>query len=121
MRQPDLHLLGHPAGVMGMELAAKKALSMGVGVVSVFNSHHFGATGYYAALAPKQGLIGLVTSSGRVVSVVPTRGTMPVLVAGDPEALSRELRLREGIPIPRKLADKIRAVCQRCGVPFVLE
>jgi LDH2 family malate/lactate/ureidoglycolate dehydrogenase len=62
---------GHSAAVMGMELAIKKALSMGVGVVSVFNSHHFGATGYYAALAPKQGLIGLVTSTTRAVNVVP--------------------------------------------------
>ena len=276
--------LGHPAAVMGMELAIGKATSMGIGAVSVFNSHHFGATGYYAALAPKQGLIGLVTSSTRTVSVVPTRGSkrvlgtnpiafaaparrnrpflldmatstvagnkvkvydlnnkplppgwmldedgkpicdaalgmdyihkrnvggmtplggtaemgnhkgyglsvmahilgatlaggsfspirnrtqrtgdpdnighfflaidpkafrpdgafeddldavidelhavtptdpaLPVLVAGDPEALERETRAREGIPVPRALADKIRAVCGRCGVPFVLE
>jgi hypothetical protein len=42
-------------------------------------------------------------------------------VAGDPEAEERELRLREGIPMPQTLADKIRAICGRCGVPFVLE
>ncbi len=276
--------LGHPAGVMGMELAIKKALSMGVGAVSVFNSHHFGAAGYYAALAAKKGLIGLVTSSARTVCVVPTRAALPmlgtnpiafaaptrrnrpflldmststvaankvkvydlnhkpippgwvqdehgapvtdaalaldtifrregggltpvggtaemrshkgyglgvlvqilsatlsggsfgpirvktqakdepdnvghfflaldpkmfrpegafegdldalvdelhrtpaadpalpVLVAGDPEAEAREQRLREGIPLPQTLSDKIRAICQRCGVPFVLE
>lgn len=276
--------LGHPAAVMGMELANKKALSMGIGVVSVFNSHHFGATGFYAALAPKQGLIGIVTSTTRAVNVVPTRSSrpvlgtnpiafaaparrnrpflldiatstvagnkvriydlnnkplpagwvldetgrpirdaalaldyirnrhvggitplggsaemgnhkgyglsmmaqilgstlaggsfspirnrtqgasdpdnighffmaidpkafrpegafeddldalvdelhqtspadpaLPVLVAGDPEASHQEMRLRDGIPIPQTLADKIRAVCQRCGVPFVLE
>ena len=276
--------LGHPAGVMGMELAIRKALSMGVGAVSVFNSHHFGAAGYYAALAANKGLIGMVTSSARTVCVVPTRaavpvlgtnpiafaaparrnrpfvldmststvaankvkvydlnheplppgwvqdehgatvtdaalaldtlfshagggltpigGTaemrshkgyglgvlvqilsatlsggsfgpirvktqrqgepdnvghfflaldpkmfrpdgafeddlddvidvlhqtppadpkLPVLVAGDPEAEARELHLREGIPIPQSLSDKIRAICQRCGAPFVLE
>ena len=279
--------LGHPAAVMGMALAIEKALAMGVGVVSVFNSHHFGAAGYYAALAPKRGLIGFVTSATRTIAVVPTRsrlpvlgtnpiafaapthrnrpflldmatasvannkvkvhdlngkplprgwvldehgdpvtdaaaaleiiyrrpkdqgggltplgGTaemsshkgyglammvhilggalsgasfspirvrtqrpqdpdnlghffmaidpkafrpagafeddldaaidvlhaappvdpaLPVLVAGDPEAQSRERRLRDGIPIPRALADKIRAICERCGVPFVLE
>ncbi len=276
--------LGHPAGVMGMELAIKKAQSMGVGVVSVFNSHHFGAAGYYAAMAANQGLIGLVTSSARTICVVPTRAAMPVLgtnpiafaaparrnrpfildiatstvaankvkvyelnhkplppgwvqdehgapvtdaalaretifkregggltpiggtaemrghkgyglgvlaqilsatlsgasfgpirvktqgadepdnvghfflaldpkmfrpegafeddldavidvlhqtppadpalpvlVAGDPEAEERELRLRVGIPLPQTLTDKIRAICQRCGVPFVLE
>jgi len=38
--------LGHPAAVMGMELAIEKAKAMGVAVVSVFNSHHFGAAGY---------------------------------------------------------------------------
>jgi LDH2 family malate/lactate/ureidoglycolate dehydrogenase len=71
--------LGHPAGVVGMELAIKKALSMGIGAVSVFNSHHFGAAGYYAALAANEGLIGLVTSSTRTVCVVPTRAAVPVL------------------------------------------
>jgi LDH2 family malate/lactate/ureidoglycolate dehydrogenase len=276
--------LGHPAGVMGMGLAIKKAQAMGIGAVSVFNSHHFGAAGYYAAMAANQGLIGLVTSSARTICVVPTRAAVPVLgtnpiafaaparrnrpflldmatstvaankvkiyhlnresvppgwvadehgapvtdvdaafdyifkhegggltpvggtaemrshkgyglgvvaqilsatlsggsfrpinaktqganepdnvghfflaldpkmfrpegafeddldavidvlhqtrpadpaepvlVPGDPEALERELRLREGIPIPQTLSDQIRAISQRCGVPFVLE
>src|SRR5918912_112060 len=31
--------LGHPAAVFGMQLAIVKAKSLGVGVVSVFNSH----------------------------------------------------------------------------------
>jgi LDH2 family malate/lactate/ureidoglycolate dehydrogenase len=278
--------LGHPAAVMGMKLAIDKALAASVGIVCVRNSHHFGAAGYYAALAPKRGLIGLVTSGTRTISTVPTRSSIPllgtnpiafaaptrrnrpflldmatatvaankvkvydlnnkpipagwvvdehgasvtdaakgvqiihersmeegggltplggvpemsshkgyglgmlahilgatlsgasfspirvktqqtkdpdnlghffmaldpkafrdegefendldaaidvlhhappvdpdapVLVHGDPEAATRERRLREGIPIPRKLADQIRAICERCGAPFVL-
>ena len=71
--------LGHPAAVMGMRLAAEKAKAMGVGVVSVFNSHHFGAAGYYAALASKEGLVGMVTSATRSIAVVPTRAAVPVL------------------------------------------
>ncbi len=71
--------LGHPAAVLGMELAMRKAQAMGVGVVSVFNSHHFGAAGYYAAMAPKAGLIGMVTSSTRTLTTVPTRAGTPVL------------------------------------------
>jgi LDH2 family malate/lactate/ureidoglycolate dehydrogenase len=71
--------LGHPAAVMGMELAIKKAQALGVGVVAVTNSHHFGAAGYYASLAPPHGLIGLVTSASRTISVVPTRAAVPVL------------------------------------------
>lgn len=71
--------LGHPAAVRGMEIAIAKAKKMGVGVVSVFNSHHFGAAGYYARMAPAHGLIGLVTSATRSINTVPTRGTVPVL------------------------------------------
>ncbi len=71
--------LGHPAAVMAMELAIKKAKEMHVGVVTVFNSHHFGAAGYYAAMAPKRGLVGMVTSATRTIGVVPTRARVPVL------------------------------------------
>lgn len=71
--------LGHPAGVAAMRLAMEKALGVGVGAVGVHNSHHFGALGYYASLAPEKGLLALVTSSTRDVTVVPTRGVEPVL------------------------------------------
>lgn len=71
--------LGHPASVFGMDLAIGKARAVGVGVVAVRNSHHFGAAGYYAAMAPRHGLIGMVTSATRTISVVPTRGAVPVL------------------------------------------
>jgi LDH2 family malate/lactate/ureidoglycolate dehydrogenase len=71
--------LGHPAAVMGMELALKKAGEMQVGVVTVVNSHHFGAAGYYAAMASKRGMVGMVTSATRTVAVVPTRASVPVL------------------------------------------
>lgn len=71
--------LGHFPSVMAMDFAIKKASAVGVGIVSVFNSHHFGAAGYYAAMAPKSGLIGMVTCSTRTVSVVPTRAAVPVL------------------------------------------
>ncbi len=68
--------LGHPAAMAAMHLAADKAQICGVGVVSVRNSHHFGAAGQYAAVAAERGLIGLVTTSARSVSVVPTRGAV---------------------------------------------
>ena len=71
--------LGHPASVFGMDLAISKAKITGVGVVAVRNSHHFGAAGYYAAMAPRHGLIGMVTSATRTIGVVPTRGAVPVL------------------------------------------
>jgi LDH2 family malate/lactate/ureidoglycolate dehydrogenase len=71
--------LGHPAAELGMQTAIAKARTLGVGVVTVRNSHHFGAAGYYAALASKAGLVGMVTSATRSINTVPTRGTIPVL------------------------------------------
>ena len=69
--------LGHPAAVMGMKLALAKARTMQVGVVTVFNSHHFGAAGYYAAMASKAGMLG-TTPMVRVALV-----TMPIMPAFD--------------------------------------
>lgn len=71
--------LGHPVSSMAMSLAADKALEHGVGVVGVRNSHHFGAAGLYARMASARGLIGLVTTATRGMTLVPPRGTAPVL------------------------------------------
>ena len=69
--------LGHPVSVEAMQLAMKKARDLGVGVVSVRNSHHFGAAGYYAKLAADEGLVGWVASAARGITVVPTRSSRP--------------------------------------------
>ncbi|MGV6476332.1 Ldh family oxidoreductase [Azotobacter vinelandii] len=46
---------------------------------------------------------------------------LPVLVAGDPEAQTRETRLREGIPLPDRLQAQLREICRRSGVAYRLE
>lgn len=46
--------------------------------------------------------------------------TQPVLVPGDPEAAERALRLREGVPVPPALHARLRPLCERCGVPYLL-
>ncbi|MCC7425874.1 MAG: Ldh family oxidoreductase [Alphaproteobacteria bacterium] len=71
--------LGHPVASMAMNLAVDKAKAMGVGVVGVRNSHHFGAAGVYARIAASRGAIGMVTSATQGVLMVPTRGAAPVL------------------------------------------
>jgi LDH2 family malate/lactate/ureidoglycolate dehydrogenase len=71
--------LGHVAAVFGMELAISKATAMGVAVVCVRNSTHFGAAGYYAAMASQRGLLGMVTCTTRGNPVLPTRSAVPVL------------------------------------------
>jgi LDH2 family malate/lactate/ureidoglycolate dehydrogenase len=71
--------LGHPVSVLAMHRAVDKCRDMGVAVVAVVNSHHFGAAGCYARIAAERGVIGMVTSSTRGVTMVPTFGAEPVL------------------------------------------
>ena len=71
--------LGHPVSVHAMNMAVDKCREIGVAVVSVFNSHHFGAAGCYSRIASDRGAIGMVTSATRGVSMVPTFGAEPVM------------------------------------------
>jgi LDH2 family malate/lactate/ureidoglycolate dehydrogenase len=71
--------LGHPVSVHAMSLAVDKCRATGVAVVSVVNSHHFGAAGCYARIAAERGVIGLVTSATRGVSLVPTFAAEPIM------------------------------------------
>ena len=71
--------LGHPVSVHAMNLAVDKCLVAGVAVVSVFNSHHFGAAGCYSKIAADRGVIGMVTSATRGVTMVPTFAAEPVM------------------------------------------
>ncbi len=71
--------MGHPTSHVAMELAIQKALASDIGAVSVFNSQHFGAAGYYAEMAAKRGLMAIVACSTRLATVVPTYGAQPML------------------------------------------
>ncbi|MBE6636623.1 MAG: Ldh family oxidoreductase [Ruminococcaceae bacterium] len=55
--------LGMVSSCEGMELAIQKAKTTGIAMVTVVNSTHFGAAGYYANLAARQGLIGIAMSN----------------------------------------------------------
>jgi LDH2 family malate/lactate/ureidoglycolate dehydrogenase len=71
--------LGHPVAHKGMHMAVDKALATGIGAVTAFNSHHFGAAGVYSKIASDRGCIGITTSTARTIAVVPTFGVEPVL------------------------------------------
>jgi LDH2 family malate/lactate/ureidoglycolate dehydrogenase len=71
--------LGHPVSVYAMNMAVDKCLTTGVAVVSVVNSHHFGAAGCYSKIATDRGAIGMVTTSARGILMVPTFAAGPVL------------------------------------------
>src|SRR5438105_11545458 len=70
--------LGVIIGPKAMRLAVEKARTVGVGVVTVFNSGHFGAIGHYAMQAAQQDMIG-VCFTGAGLSVVPTFASKPML------------------------------------------
>src|SRR3989442_5450235 len=76
--------LGHPVSVHAMSLAVDKCRSTGVAVVSVFNSHHFGAAGCYSKIAADRGVIGMVTASTRGVTLVPTFAAEPIIGTNPP-------------------------------------
>jgi LDH2 family malate/lactate/ureidoglycolate dehydrogenase len=71
--------MGHVPSVQAMTMAVDKALAAGVAVVSVVNSHHFGAAGCYTRLAADRGVIGLAATTARGKVLVPTFGAEPVL------------------------------------------
>ena len=69
--------LGIIVGPKAMRLAIEKAKQVGVGVVTVFNSGHFGAIGHYAMQAAQQDMVG-VCFTGAGLSVVPTFASKPM-------------------------------------------
>ena len=69
--------LGQPAAILAMETAIEKAETVGVGVVAVRHTNHFGIAGYYATLPLAKGLLGFATSNASP-QVTPTHGAQPM-------------------------------------------
>jgi L-2-hydroxycarboxylate dehydrogenase (NAD+) len=72
------HGLGHHVATRAMKLAIDKAKTQGIGAAGVYNSNHFGIAGYYAELAMREGLIGIVTTTTDAL-VHPWGGVEPLL------------------------------------------
>lgn len=70
--------MGQIIGYKAMNLAIKKAKEYGMGMVAVRNSTHFGIAGYYAAMAVKNGCIGITGTNARP-SIAPTFGVENML------------------------------------------
>jgi LDH2 family malate/lactate/ureidoglycolate dehydrogenase len=70
--------LGIIVGPRAMRLAVDKAKHGGVGVVTVYNSGHFGAIGHHAMQAVEHNMVG-VCFTGAGLSVVPTFASKPLL------------------------------------------
>ncbi|MEL7657086.1 MAG: Ldh family oxidoreductase [Bacillota bacterium] len=63
--------LGQPAGVKAMTLAIEKAKETGIGMVGIINVSHLGILAYYAEIASKKNLFGIVLSTTSPAVVVP--------------------------------------------------
>ena len=72
------HGLGHYVAKRGMEIAIRKAKTQGIGCVGIFNTNHFGIAGYYAEMAMKEGMVGIVTTTTDAL-VHPWGGVEPLL------------------------------------------
>ena len=69
--------IGHVVARAAMLAAIDKARTVGVGVVAIRNSVHFGAASAYSILAAERGLIGFTTSTGGPPNVVVFGGREP--------------------------------------------
>lgn len=76
--------LGLSVSVRAMKLAIEKASESGMGIVTVRNSTHFGAAGYYAHMATQHDMLGFASTGyffphGQDKGVVPYGGLLPML------------------------------------------
>jgi len=76
--------LGQVGCTMAMRLAITKAKQMGVATVSIRNTGHIGAAGYYALLAAREGCLGIV--AGNDVPTVAAPGSRGPVFGSNPLA-----------------------------------
>jgi len=65
--------MGHVIAKKAMQIAIDKAHKLGMGMVAVRNSTHFGIAGYYARMAAQENMIGICGTNARP-SIAPTFG-----------------------------------------------
>ena len=70
--------MGQLLGVQAMEMAINKAKQVGIGMVAVRNSNHYGIAGYYTKMAAEAGLIGICMTNTESI-MVPTFGRQAML------------------------------------------
>jgi len=80
----DDSALGMVGSVYAMEVAIAKARNQGIAYVGIRNSCHFGAAGYYAWLAAREGLLGL--SMANDVPSVAAPGSRTAVTGSNPIA-----------------------------------
>ncbi len=62
----------------------------------------------------------VVTFCDSLRAAKPVDPDRPVLVAGDPERANAKRRMQQGIPVGKNLLQKVRAIAEECGAPWLL-
>lgn len=76
--------LGQVGSSFAMRLAIEKARKVGIAYVGLRNTGHIGAAGYYAVMAAREGLIGMVT--GNDIPSVAAPGSRKAVLGSNPLA-----------------------------------
>lgn len=76
--------LGQVGSVFAMRTAMAKAKQVGIAYVGLTNTGHIGAAGYYAVLAAREGLIGMIT--GNDMPSVAAPGSRGAVLGSNPIA-----------------------------------
>ncbi len=87
--------LGQVGSVFAMRTAMAKAKQVGIAYVGLTNTGHIGAAGYYAVLAAREGLIGMIT--GNDMPSVAAPGSRGAVLGSNPIAYG--IPVGDGDPI----------------------
>lgn len=87
--------LGQVGSVFAMRTAMAKARQVGIAYVGLTNTGHIGAAGYYAVLAAREGLIGMIT--GNDMPSVAAPGSRGAVLGSNPIAYG--IPVGDGDPI----------------------
>ncbi len=107
--------LGQVGSSFAMQLAIEKARKVGIAYVGLRNTGHIGAAGYYAIMAAREGLIGMVT--GNDIPSVAAPGSRKAVLGSNP--LAYGVPVGSGDPIVLDIATaavaggKVYAAIQR--------
>lgn len=103
--------MGMVVAYKAMQMAIEKARVLGMGMVAVRNSTHFGIAGYYATMASQQDMIGICGTNARP-SIAPTFGVENMLGTNP---LTFAMPTDEGFPF---LIDCATSISQRGKIEY---
>lgn len=106
--------IGPAAAVSAMRCAIQRARSHGIGLVTVGRSSHFGHAGYYARMAARESLIGIIMSNA-ARSMAPHGGAEAFLGA-NPLAIAVPLHHGQEFVLDMSTSVVARGSIRRCAI-----